>query len=344
MACASINIKKLSRDISLEAPLISIVIPNFNYANFLERRLDSILNQTISNREIIFLDDASIDDSVELVKKKYKNVITKLDVNSVNSGSPFVQWNRGVRQSSGKYVWIAEADDTCAPTFLEKAIAVLESNPSIGLVYCHTLPMDVNDQILDEKFFFSYVSDLDTTRWMNDFYNSGIEEVRNYLSRKNTITNVSGVVFRREAYIKAGYAPENMRMCGDWMFYCHLLRHFDVAYLSEPLNFHRQHSAKQTMNSVLNLTYFREFLEVQEYLLKDFSLSSEQRALAFRRFLGEWDRLVYSNYGRISASGNLAIAKMTLTKYSLFTEKLVILWHAAQNTLKSVLYKWLKKS
>lgn len=306
--------------------------------------MDSIMNQTISNCEIIFLDDASKDDSVELVKKKYKDVITKLDVNASNSGSPFVQWNKGVRLSSGKYIWIAEADDTCAPTFLEKAVAILEKHPEVGLVYCHTLPVDINDRILDERFFLSYVSDLDAVRWLKDFTNSGIEEVRNYLSRKNTITNVSGVVFRREAYLQAGYAPESMRMCGDWMFYCHLLRHFDMAYLSEPLNFHRQHLAKQTMNSVLNLTYFREFLEVQEYLLKDFSLSSEQRALAFRRFLGEWDRLVYSNYGRIPTSGNLSIAKMTLLKYSTCMEMTVTLLHTIQNVLKSVLYKWLKKN
>lgn len=344
MACASTDIKELSRVINLESPLISIIVPNFNYAFFLERRMDSILAQTISNREIIFLDDASSDNSVELMQKKYKNVITKFDINSVNSGSPFVQWNKGVRLSSGKYIWIAEADDTCSPIFLERAISALESAPSAGLVYCHTLPIDVNDQILDENFFFSYVSDLDTTRWMDDFENSGIDEVRNYLSRKNTITNVSGVVFRREAYARAGYAPENMRICGDWMFYCRLLRHFDVAYLSEPLNFHRQHPAKQTSNSVLNLTYFREFLEVQEYLLKDFPLSSEQRALAFRRFLGEWDRLVYSNYGRIPVAGNLEIAKMTLMKYSTFAEKIITLWHTAQNILKSVLYKWLKKN
>lgn len=326
------------------APRVSIVVPNFNYASYLERRMDSILCQTFSDYEIIFLDDFSDDDSVSLVQQKYKDKIAIFERNQKNSGSPFVQWNKGVRLSSGKYIWIAEADDACAPTFLERAVSVLENNPSVGLVYCHTLPMDVNDQILDKNYFFLYISDLDDARWLNDFKNSGIEEVRNYLSRKNTITNVSGVVFRREAYIKAGYAPENMRMCGDWLFYCHLLRHFDVAYLSEPLNFHRQHPAKQTMNSVLNLTYFREFLEVQEYLLKDFFLSSEQRALAFRRFLGEWDRLVYSNYGRISTSGNLAIAKMTLTKYSIFTERLVILWHTVKNVLKSVLSKWLKKS
>lgn len=330
-------------EVGLGNPLVSIVVPNFNYANFLERRFQSILDQSISSREIIFLDDASVDDSVKLVKEKYKDLIAKSDVNSVNSGSPFVQWNKGVRLSSGKYIWIAEADDTCAPNFLEKAISVLEDNSSVGLVYCHTLPVDVNDRILDENFFISYVSDLDVSRWLKDFQNSGIDEVRDYISRKNTITNVSGVVFRREAYLKAGYAPETMRMCGDWMFYCHLLRHFDVAYISEPLNFHRQHPAKQTANSVLNLTYFREFLAVQDYLKKDFSLSAAQRQRAFYRFLGEWDRLMFSNYGRISFAGNLSIARMALKNYFEISELLVIFWHAVLNGLRTVLYKWLRR-
>lgn len=343
MACPSHNIKSLSGDSNLETPLVSIVIPNFNYANFLERRFGSILDQTIFNREIIFLDDASVDNSIELIKRKYGNVITKWDINSMNSGSPFVQWNKGVHLSSGKYIWIAEADDTCAPTFLENAISVLENNPSVGLVYCHTLPIDVNDKILDENFFISYVSDLDESRWLRDFQNSGIEEVRDYLSRKNTITNVSGVVFRREAYLKAGFAPENMRMCGDWMFYCHLLRHYDVAYISAPLNFHRQHPAKQTLNSVLNLTYFREFLEVQDYFQKNFALSKVQRQEAFHRFLREWDRLMISNYGRISLKGNLSIARMTMKIYSEIREWLVIFWHTVRNGTMTILYKWLKQ-
>lgn len=323
------------------APLVSIIIPNYNYAHFLDERFRSILTQTYSNYEIIFLDDASRDDSVDLVRKKYLHHIAHIEVNQQNTGSPFIQWNKGVRLSRGEYVWIAESDDTCAPDFLQRAVNVLQENPSIGLVYCHTLPIDVKGNILDENYYLWYVSDLDPSRWTKDFQNQGLREVEQYLSLKNTITNVSGVLFRRSAYVQAGYAPETMRMCGDWMFYVRLLRWCDIAYISTPLNYHRQHPVKQTVNTVLNLTYFKEFLEVQEFLRENFEISFAQRQDMFHRFLHEWDRLVFSGYGQIGLSGNLAIARMTLSVYQRMPEYLRVIWHLFLNLLKSVATKWL---
>lgn len=323
-------------------PKVNIVIPNYNYARFLDERFRSILAQTYQDYEIIFLDDASTDNSVDLIQEKYAQYVTQIEVNQLNTGSPFVQWNKGVRLGHGEYIWIAEADDTCAPNFLEQAVAILRENPSVGLVYCHTLPIDTDGNLLDENFYRNYVTDLDPYRWANDFQNHGKHEVQQYLSLKNTITNVSGVLFRRSAYVQAGYAPETMRMCGDWMFYCHLLRSADIAYISAPLNFHRQHPAKQTTNSVLNLTYFREFLQVQKYLTENFNIVPAQHRNMFNRFLGEWDRLVFSGYGRIGLPGNLALAQMTWAYYSQFNERLLTMTHFFLNVFKSIFTKWLK--
>ncbi len=117
---------------NIRNPKVSIIIANYNYARYLEQRLDSIIQQTYRDFEIIFLDDASSDESVELCKNKYKHYITHFKVNSVNTGNPFVQWNKGVRLAQGKYIWIAEADDFCEPTFLEEMVPLLESNPERG--------------------------------------------------------------------------------------------------------------------------------------------------------------------------------------------------------------------
>jgi len=323
-------------------PSVSIIIPNYNYARLLDERFRSILSQTYQNYEIIFLDDASTDNSVDLVHEKYAHHLAQIEVNQKNTGSPFIQWNKGVRLSRGEYVWIAEADDTCAPEFLDRTVKVMQANPSLGLVYCQTLPIDTHGNILDNNFYQQYIADLDSSRWSNDFYNDGNDEVRKYLSLKNTVTNVSGVLFRRSAYIQANYAPEDMRMCGDWLFYCQLLHHADIAYISTPLNFHRQHPTKQTVNSVSNLTYFREFLQVQKYLIEDFDIPSALRRNMFHRFLREWDRLVFSNYGRIDLSGNLAIAQMTLSHYPNHNERMLIFAHFFINSLKSISTKWLK--
>jgi glycosyltransferase involved in cell wall biosynthesis len=319
---------------------VSVVVPNYNYARYLEQRFQSILNQTHQDYEIIFLDDASQDESVALVREKFGSRINRFEINSGNSGSPFKQWNRGVRLARGEFVWIAEADDTCTAWFLKRMLNALERSPRIGLAYCHTTPIDDAGAVIDAAYFGWYVGELDDRRWHADFVANGRDEVRHYLSRKNTITNVSGVVFRREAYVDIGYAPEHMRMCGDWLAYCRLLHDWDVAYVSEPMNFHRQHPAKQTHNTVLNLTYFREFLEVQQYLAETFELGPAERAAAFRRFMGEWDRLTVSNYGRIDLRNTLALARMSAARYRRPDERIRIAAHFLLNATKSLASAW----
>ena len=296
-------------------PRVSIIIPNYNYAQFLDQRFSSILGQTYKDYEIIFLDDASTDNSAALVREKYARFVAMLQINPVNSGNPFVQWNRGVRLARGEFVWIAEADDGCAPEFLDRMLRAITRSPAIGLAHCTTVPIDEGGQVLDAGFHQRYLEDLDPARWREDFIDHGRSEVRQYLARKNTITNVSGVLFRKQCYIDAGYAAENLRMCGDWLTYCRLLHDWDLAYVSAPLNFHRQHPAKHTQNSVLDLTYFREFLQVQDYIAGAFDLENAERQAAFRRFLGEWDRLTVSNYGCIGVPDTVAVARMAARCY-----------------------------
>jgi len=324
-------------------PKVSIIIPNYNYVRYLEERFHSILGQTFGDYEIIFLDDASTDGSLKLVSEKFKASLTRAEVNATNTGNPFVQWNRGVRLSRGEYIWIAEADDVCTHDFLERLVQVLDTHPAVGLAYCYTTPINENGAILDANFHHRYVSDLDDKRWLTDFTAHGSSEVRQYLSRKNTITNVSSVLFRRNAFVQAGYAPENMRMCGDWMMYCRVLHNTDVAYISTPMNFHRQHATKHTRNSVLDLTYFREFLQVQRYLAYAFDLNEKEKRTAFKRFLREWDRLTVSHYGRMDLKRTVSLARMTADFYPGTLYFLEIIIHFLRNSLKSMTAKWRTK-
>lgn len=321
-------------------PRVSVVIPNYNYARYLDERFRSILDQTYRDYEIIFLDDASTDDSVARVRARFGAHIHRFDVSAANSGNPFVQWNRGVSLCRGEFVWIAEADDSCTPDFLGRMVAALDQSARIGMAYCCAAPVDDAGRVIDPGFYHSYVADLDGSRWHADFVADGREEVRRHLARKNTVTNVSGVLFRREAYTGAGRAPEHMSMCGDWLAYCRILHDWDLAYVAAPMNFHRQHTAKHTLNSVLDLTYFREFLQVQQYLADAFDLGVAEREAAFRRFVGEWDRLTLSHYGRIDLAGTLALARMAWRGYPGRAPRIAARFFA--NAAKSLGQKWRK--
>lgn len=78
-------------------PLVSVIVPNYNHARFLEERMESVLGQTYQNIEVIILDDCSTDNSREVIEKYRNNPkVAKIVYNDANSGSPFRQWKKGM--------------------------------------------------------------------------------------------------------------------------------------------------------------------------------------------------------------------------------------------------------
>ena len=104
-------------------PKVSVIVPNYNYEKYIKMRLNSIFNQTIKPYEIIFLDDNSKDNSLEIAKGllEESGFDYKIITNKTNNGC-YNQWLKGIKEAKGDIVWIAEADDLCKDNFLEKLI------------------------------------------------------------------------------------------------------------------------------------------------------------------------------------------------------------------------------
>jgi glycosyltransferase involved in cell wall biosynthesis len=96
---------------------ISVIVPNYNYARYLEQRLNSIFLQTYPVFELIVLDDASSDKSLEIIKYCLAKTDTdhQLIMNRKNSGSVFGQWRKAIKLARGDFIWICEADDFAKP-------------------------------------------------------------------------------------------------------------------------------------------------------------------------------------------------------------------------------------
>lgn len=219
---------------------VSVVIPNYNHARYLPRRVDSVLAQTYQDFEIIFLDDCSTDDSREVFQRLYGgNPRIRAVFNDVNSGSTFRQWNKGVDLARGQYIWLAESDDYADPTFLEQLTAKLDANPGVGVAYCQIWMVDQDDKPLNEPRY-NWV-ELDRERWWSDYVAPGREELR-FFATGNLISNASGAVFRKDVYQRVGGPDAGMRLCGDWMFWIRMLLASDAAFVAQPLNYWRCHA------------------------------------------------------------------------------------------------------
>lgn len=219
-------------------PKVSIILPNYNHASYLQARWDSIIGQTFTDYEIILLDDASTDNSHELLAGFAQNPkVSHYVVNQQNSGSPFKQWEKGLELARGEFVWIAESDDSADPQFLEQLIATIDSNTV--LAYTASQMIDKNGKVMGRN---RWPDGLDPLRWQSDFKNRGVDEVRSYLAFRNTIPNASAVLVRREQLLRLAF-PIDYKFCGDWLLWSKLLAHGDISYLSKPLNKFRKHAA-----------------------------------------------------------------------------------------------------
>lgn len=222
-------------------PLVSVIVPNYNHAKYLGERLDSIKKQNYKNIEIILLDDGSTDKSVSILEDFTRNEPrARLIINESNSGSTFKQWKKGISEAKGKYIWIAESDDSADTKLLEILVGLLESDPEIMVATCQLRMMNPAGNLggtPDE-----WLGELDADRWNHPFVNDGIDEIKNFLSKKNTILNASGVVFRNLQGVKS-LIDDSMRLCADWLFWVRMLSNGKIAYTSEVLNYWRLQSS-----------------------------------------------------------------------------------------------------
>jgi len=265
------------------APRISVIVPNYNYAHHIEQRLRSVFAQTHPIYEVIVLDDASTDASLDVIADIVSGE-TDIDVtvvpNPTNSGSVFRQWKLGISMCRGDLIWIAEADDFADTEFLAELAAGF-GDPKTVLAFSQSRQVDENGNVMAEDYL-GYTSDIGE-RWQHDFVCDGRMEIAEGMSIKNTIPNVSAVLFRRSSLEQAldqiGERLFDLRIAGDWLVYVHVLMQGQLYFRSRSLNSHRRHS--QSVTKVGDaVRHFDEVRTLQEVSSKLSEPSPEARRKA----------------------------------------------------------------
>jgi glycosyltransferase involved in cell wall biosynthesis len=249
-------------------PKVSVIVPNYNHASFLQQRIESILNQTYQDFEVIILDDCSTDNSREIIEGyRIHPKVSKIIYNNVNSGNTFVQWNKGIEQAKGEWIWIAESDDWCELNFLNtifNKIQKVEQEKKYNICIAYS-----NSYISDEFSNINGIYDENFALYQNDFYLEGKKLIQKYFPYQNIIPNASAVIFRKKLItIKVINELINFKINGDWYLWINLLLNGNCLFIAEPLNYFRRHNGATSSKNVLNFKNVEEAIKINFFLKK----------------------------------------------------------------------------
>ncbi|QUJ76022.1 glycosyltransferase [Sulfitobacter albidus] len=266
------------REVAGLAPEVSVVMPNYNYEDYLPKRLETITAQQFQDFELILLDDASPDGSAKLLEEfAATRAGTQIKLNTQNSGSPFKQWMVGMEMAKSDIIWVAEADDYCEPTLLTTLLPLFDDR-NMRMATCMSVPVRADESVIGD-YRPIYLDRIAPGRFDADYIVTDHEEASGGLGIANTVPNASSVMFRR-------FDPEpefvqkvtNMRLCGDWFFYTRAMKGGLFGFSAAPLNYHRRHTETVTHKLEGSLRYFEELADVRAYLGRTYVQSPQARA------------------------------------------------------------------
>ena len=251
-----------------DTPMVSVIVPNYNYARFLHQRLGSIVNQTYKNFELIILDDCSSDNSRDIIEMFRDNpFVSCIEYNLSNSGSPFIQWKKGIDMASGDLIWIAEADDYSDVSFLEKSVSKFTQYENVSMVYCG------NNYVNDKDDFLN----IPHNEIVDGFY-QGHSYIQDYLYAGTSILNISSVLFSARYAKKISSDYVNFRAAGDHLFAILMAQLGNVVSISEKLNFLRIHEDSVTPRLLMSGVSLNEEFKIHQFLVRN-NLISNRRNL-----------------------------------------------------------------
>lgn len=211
----------------MTTPLVSIIVTSYNHDSFLEEALDSVYKQTWKNTEVIIVDDASTDRSVEIIKKYQKKYNCKTILRDVNYYSqkekkgdkPIIE---AINMASGKYISVVDSDDIILPTKTSHQVNILEKNPHCVMCYSAI-------QIL--------MPDGSRFPYSNIFLDG---DVFSHMLVSGNLSLYIGSLIRRDAYLKIERSPADL-LQEDWDMFLKLSRVGDFISSQRVVAHYRRH-------------------------------------------------------------------------------------------------------
>ncbi|WP_179018583.1 glycosyltransferase family 2 protein [Winogradskyella forsetii] len=236
-------------------PLTSICIPTYNGEQFIEAAMDSVMNQTYENIEIIISDDASSDNTLSLINNYVSESNFPIHIYHHTPSGIGANWNHSIKNAKGEYIKFLFQDDLLEPTCIEEMVEVLQGDPKIGLV-CSKRHIIIESDSTKENMehWLDVYGDLQNHLHLN--YNPiGIIDKRFFKSKYffkipvNVVGEPPAVMFHRDMLKTVGYFREDMTQFLDFEYWYRILKHKNIAVIDKKIISFRVHANQATQNN-----------------------------------------------------------------------------------------------
>ena len=251
---------------------VSVCLPTYNGAEYVEEALRSILDQTYQDFELLIVDDGSTDATLDIVQS-FSDPRIQLHRNPERLGIP-ANWNRCLELASGEFVCVFHQDDVMQPENLERKVQLLSTDPTLGFVHSAVEPL------VDESAptsFANWIEDAtEDTLW------DGLEYFRTLLLRGNRVCAPT-VMARRHALLEQGGFNKDLGFACDYAMWLRLCMTYRVGFLARPLVRYRWHGG----NASHAYQFERGVEEITEAGRRALKLSQDQVTQSDGLVLGE---------------------------------------------------------
>lgn len=241
------NHNQLSRA-KVSSPLVSVIIPAYNHEKYIEEALQSVINQTYKNIQLIVINDGSTDETGAVIAnfiKKYNNI--SIEYLSKKNEGICRTLNKGLELAKGKYIALLASDDLYAPEKIEKQVHLMEENANIGLVFSDHYFIRFNE--------ITNIKCTDYKRNIRECFINNIQNVNMYsrLLTENIIPALT-VLIRKECLDKVGGFDNDLKT-EDYDMWLRLSKEFPIAFIDEPLAYYRIHDLNVSNKAVSIYTF-----------------------------------------------------------------------------------------
>lgn len=276
-------------------PTVSVIIPAFNAMPHLPQTIESVLQQTFNDFEILIIDDASTDSTVEWISQ-IKDHRIHLIQQTKNQG-PNAARNLGINSAKGDYIAFLDADDIWEPAKLFKQVEILERDIHIGLIYTSATIMNEEGQVTGRLF----VARKEGNVWES-------------LIQGNFVDCPSSVIVRRECFNQVGLFDVNFRCFEDWEMWIRIAKTYRFAAMSEPLVKFRMVANSNSKNYHLMETSFHQVINKIFQSVDTEILPLKKRSCSHANIVLAWKALQSKDKNIVQASKykNLAFKEYPL--------------------------------